>query len=386
MKSLLLTFCVLLSYCTWAQDDDTNMYKADEKAIIETLNKETAAYENRNFEEWSKYWIHQPYSALTYTFTRGWDDVEKMMKMSMENDPDAMTNLEVKKDFNIRISGDLAYATFRIDHVNEDGEVTGTSRSYRVLEKEDGMWKMVLVDGYNQSMEKFISMKAADLLDKVINYYDPENSWASFTGSMNSTWLRADGSAVNERFDIRNPDDFYQCTRFENGNIAIKGMEDGNYFASLNGMEDISEDNMKKYELSEDATNMFYAHHRQHFALPMELKNSGAKLNENIEISNINGANYFILTFVGEKDKVNNKYYEGETKLAVRPDDFSLMGMHFKGMNNGEEMMFYSNFEGEINLNNLKVPRHREVYNYNPETEKYEFMGSDNFSEIILPK
>ena len=66
----------------------------------------------------------------------------------MEKSPQPNSQKEVNKNYNIRISKNMAWATFD-QYGNDTGEVNfdmpGKTTNTRILEKNNGKWKMVYV-------------------------------------------------------------------------------------------------------------------------------------------------------------------------------------------------------------------------------------------------
>ena len=142
-------------------------FEEEKKAIIKVIESESAAFWNKNYNEWSSYWVQESYirtmgwwEAGGVTVVEGWNERAKRMKEHMEESPEpnpTASNVN-RVNINIRIFEDVAWLTF--DQYGEDTgdtlmDMPGLSRETRILEKHDGQWKIAyvgwLLQGSNQT-------------------------------------------------------------------------------------------------------------------------------------------------------------------------------------------------------------------------------------------
>ena len=126
----------------------------EKKAIIESINAETAAFFKGDYEEVIKYFVHTDYAFHawnngdgTYSATVGWPAINEKYKDYIKNNPVAegssshpkveRRNL-IFKFFN----PNLAFVTW--DQYNSDREMKTyrLSKETRIMEKQDGLWKI----------------------------------------------------------------------------------------------------------------------------------------------------------------------------------------------------------------------------------------------------
>lgn len=161
MKQLFIpTLCVFLVVsCQQATPpvEDSIDYAEEEKAIMEVIDGESAAFWNKNFDDYASYWVQEPYirtlgwwQAGGVTVVSGWEERAKRTKAHMEASPapNATANSVVRKNINLRIYKDVAWMTF--DQYGEDTgdtlmDMPGLSRETRILEKQNGTWKIAYV-------------------------------------------------------------------------------------------------------------------------------------------------------------------------------------------------------------------------------------------------
>jgi hypothetical protein len=131
----------------------------EKAAIIDVIERQSAAFWAKDFDRWADTWVHAPYVRRVgwsapggVVSVEGWNAIGARMKKSMSDDP--TPNLTpaklVREHLNFRIHGDIAWVTFE-----QRGVATGDTRfdmpglSYetRIFEKHDGKWKVAYL-GY----------------------------------------------------------------------------------------------------------------------------------------------------------------------------------------------------------------------------------------------
>lgn len=151
MKSIIFQFLMAFGlFLTTASAGD------DKQAIKETISGEINAFVERDFESWSKFWIHEPYASSTFInslfmeSTESWDSISAGVKEYMESEEEP-TRITLGDDFNILVMGDVATAKVSSEETmflfGEDK--TFERKSEYLLKKENGSWKIVsLTDVY----------------------------------------------------------------------------------------------------------------------------------------------------------------------------------------------------------------------------------------------
>ncbi|AXT57563.1 hypothetical protein D1815_18085 [Aquimarina sp. AD1] len=117
----------------------------EKKAILKTLNNETKAAFNRNYESWKKTWVHDPKITKTYinfadsTFSEsvGWNKISLYVKTFIEEHPEPEPIPKLLKDIDIRLYGNGAWVTYELKD-----SLRGLKRETRLMEKINGSWKI----------------------------------------------------------------------------------------------------------------------------------------------------------------------------------------------------------------------------------------------------
>ncbi len=141
-----------------------NEQSSELAAIMRVIAAESVAFWEKDFDGWADCWVHSSRARIMgwwarggVTVVEGWDAVSSQMKGLMAANPESNpTAAQVRREnVNCSIGQDMAWLTF--DQYGADtGDVAmdmpGLSRETRILEKQDGVWKIVyvcwlLVDG-----------------------------------------------------------------------------------------------------------------------------------------------------------------------------------------------------------------------------------------------
>ena len=132
--------------------DQAGLATADASAIKTTLETETRAYHEANGELLKAQWSTKPYAerqhanlqaALGAPYVKGdklrsfGDSYFKTLKPSGQT-----TRVS---DYDVHISGAMAWATFTQERLDKAGAVLAKQREIRVLERETGGWKIVFL-------------------------------------------------------------------------------------------------------------------------------------------------------------------------------------------------------------------------------------------------
>ena len=115
------------------------------KAILETLNNETKAAFQRDYEEWQEYWVHDEDVTKTYldfaedTFSESisWLEIDQFAKIFFEEHPEPEPVPKLLDKINVRLYGNGAWVTYE-----QVDSIRGLKRETRLMEKVNGEWKI----------------------------------------------------------------------------------------------------------------------------------------------------------------------------------------------------------------------------------------------------
>lgn len=113
-----------------------------EALIIETLEKETQYFCERNLEKWQEQWVHKSYTSKMYAGNtefrefNGWEAVNQNTVDHIKAHPEEIPVPVSHRDYSIELLGESALVFY------SNTNATGTVREIRLMVKEDAKWKI----------------------------------------------------------------------------------------------------------------------------------------------------------------------------------------------------------------------------------------------------
>ena len=146
-----IALCCTISCKEATENDDSNVanqsvnFEQEKSAILETLNNETEAAFQRNYERWTEKWVHDPSITKTYinfvdsNFSEsvGWNEISHFVKTFIEEHPEPEPVPQLVDDIDVRLYGNGAWVSFE-----QQDSLRGLKRETRLMEKVNGKWKI----------------------------------------------------------------------------------------------------------------------------------------------------------------------------------------------------------------------------------------------------
>jgi hypothetical protein len=152
-KLAVLALIITLYTISCSQPEKNNLttnnqsenFKKEKRAILETITNETKAAFERNYETWQQQWLHNSTITKTYmnftdsTFSEsvGWDTVSNFIKSYFIIHPKPEPAPKLIDDTDVRLYDNGAWVTFE-----QQDSIRGLKRETRLMEKENGQWKI----------------------------------------------------------------------------------------------------------------------------------------------------------------------------------------------------------------------------------------------------
>jgi DNA-binding CsgD family transcriptional regulator len=122
----------------------------DRAAIIELIHRNRIGIWTRDYELWESCFVHAPYTTRWGWWRRGgvfartgWDEIKSRVRTGGPPRNDAHAYDTRVENLNLRIVGDMAWATFEQIYPTTYGP--GYNKELRVFERHDGEWKIALL-------------------------------------------------------------------------------------------------------------------------------------------------------------------------------------------------------------------------------------------------
>ena len=208
-----------------------------------------------------------------------------------------------------------------------------------------------------------------ELLDKAIQFHDPNNNWVTFKGELLVTMETPKNAPRKSEIKINLPKEYFSVTAKRDKIITNFTLSKNEFKTSFNGDENPPEEIKKKYNLNKERANLYKNYYTYLYGLPMKLKDDGTIIHQKVEKGNFKGKEYLILkvTYNKEIGKDTCYFYFNPKTYAMEVYQF------FKEAKDSGEYILLSGLEI---INGVKMPKKR-VWYYNKD-DKY--LGTDILS------
>jgi len=209
------------------------------------------------------------------------------------------------------------------------------------------------------------------LLDKAIQYHDPNGNWETFKGVFTVTMETPKSTNRISEILINLPEQGFEVKAKSGEKTTEYIILKDSVTIGLNGVTKLTEEVLKNNRLSKDRAKMYQNYYTYLYGLPMKLKDEGTVIHEKIERKKFKGNDYLVLkaTYKKEVGKDTWYFYFNPKTYAMEVYQF----FHDETKNDGEYILL----TGEETINGVKMPKKRAWY-MNKE-DKY--LGTDVLSK-----
>ena len=216
------------------------------------------------------------------------------------------------------------------------------------------------------STMSFAQMTGEQLLDRAIQFHDPDGKWDTFNGILSVTMETPTRPDRNSAIHIDLPSEFFMVNAQQGKTLTRYTVHKGECGIQFNGRIP-TEAEKKEHKLSCDRANLYKNYYTYLYGLPMKLKDEGTNIDPKVEKKIFKGKEYLVLkvTYDQEVGKDTWFFYFDPTTYAMEVYQF----LKNSEPNTGEYILLT-----ELStVNGIKMPKKRAWY-YNKD-DKY--LGTD---------
>lgn len=214
-----------------------------------------------------------------------------------------------------------------------------------------------------------------ELLEKAIQFHDPNNHWATFNDTFFVTMTTPNRSTRKSKITINLPKEYFRLRAKRDSISNIYELDKNKCNTSTIGLEykkELTKEKWKK-KLDEDCkkAHLYKNYYTYLYGLPMKLKDDGTIIHQQVNLEKFNGEMYLTLKVTYKEDVGKDIwyfYFDSKT-FALEAYQF----YHDESKNDGEYILL----TGLTNINGIKMPKERAWF-YNKNAE---YLGTDILSE-----
>ncbi|RAJ14324.1 DUF6503 family protein [Arenibacter echinorum] len=214
-------------------------------------------------------------------------------------------------------------------------------------------------------------ISGSELLDKAIQYHDPNDNWHSFKSDFTVIMESPKGDKRISQLNIDLPASTFKLTTDKDGKTIEQGMVRDSCILKIDGIAIISEKDRASHNISCERAKKMRDYYTYLYGLPMKLKDPGTLVDPIVETKTFKDKEYLTLkiTYSEEVGRDTWYFYFDPSSYAMEAYQF----FHDESKNDGE----YIVLSGEEMINNVKMPKVRAWY-YNKNDQ---YLGTDILSK-----
>ncbi|MCK0108407.1 DUF6503 family protein [Flavobacteriaceae bacterium S0825] len=219
---------------------------------------------------------------------------------------------------------------------------------------------------------KEIPLTGEILLDKAIDYHDPNNNWNTFNAAFKVRMETPNSADRLSNILINLPEDLFSLTATRDTITTKYTVNKGECIIGLNDDLNIDEETAKANNLSCDRANMYKNYYTYLYGLPMKLKDPGTHIDKIVETKTFKGKEYLVLKATYDEAVGTDIWY-----FYFDPETYAMeIYQFFKQDDSGnqkDDTGEYILLTKEAIVNGIKMPKNRDWY-YNKDDG---YLGTD---------
>ena len=213
------------------------------------------------------------------------------------------------------------------------------------------------------------SITGNELLEKAIQFHDPNGNWNTFKGDFFVTMETPNNGVRKSKITIDLPNQYFSVLAKKDTISTAFIVDKENCSFSLNGKQNLSADKKKKYSLNCERANLYKNYYTYLYGLPMKLKDEGTIIHQEVATKTFKGKEYLVLKVTYKQNIGKDTWY-----FYFNPKTFAMeVYQFFKETKDSGEYILLSGLE---TINAIKIPKVRAWY-YNKDNN---YLGTDILS------
>ncbi|MFN7117529.1 MAG: DUF6503 family protein [Saprospiraceae bacterium] len=212
---------------------------------------------------------------------------------------------------------------------------------------------------------------ASTILQKSIQYHDPQGIWGKNKLALHIAESRPNGPTRNTKVEINLPESYFKMQQTRDSVVIERIIQNDQCTFTLNGKTTISEEDTKKYGLNCERSLSTRNYYTYLWGLPMKLQDPGTILHESVEVADFFGKKAYQLRVTYDAQVGSDVWF-----FYFNPDNYALIGYKFyhdEAKKDGEYILL----EQEATLNGLRLPKVRHWYL----NQSDKFLATDTLQE-----
>ncbi len=193
------------------------------------------------------------------------------------------------------------------------------------------------------------------LLEKAIQYHDPNGNWSSFNDELFITMKLPKSPNKNSKISINLLKEYFKLETNNGKHTTIYSLNKDNCSVIHDGTTPTKEEK-EKYNLSCERAKLFQNYYTYLYGLPMKLKDPGTIIHEKTYSKTFKGKDYWVLKASYEKEVGNDTWYFYFDKENYAMEVYQFF--HDESKNDGEYILL----SDEEIISDIKMPKNRAWY------------------------
>lgn len=192
-----------------------------------------------------------------------------------------------------------------------------------------------------------------ELLEKSIQYHDPQNNWDTFEGTLHFTETRPNGPDRQTSIQLDNAKSYFYLTQKRAGSQIEKIIKGGECSYTVDGATVVADSLVQKLRLSCSQIQRMRNYYVYLWGMPMKLRDQGTIIDKEVATITFMDQSVLSMKVTYEKEVGEDIWY-----FYFNPTTYALVGYRFyhdEAVNDGE----YIPLEGEEEINQIRFPKAR---------------------------